>query len=203
MSPEQARGRPVDKRTDVWAFGCVLYEMLTGRLAFPGDTLSDTIAAILQREPDWQALPDDDARRHSAAAAAVPRERSHAAAARYRRRPPRHRRGTDRAGAIADRCSHQPPSRRCDAGGVGARGHCHRGGDRRAGDSIPSRHARERRATVRFTLAPPPNIVLLRPMLRASPRMAGGWRSSRRAPVTTPALGPFTRCARGAIAPRH
>jgi Tol biopolymer transport system component len=57
MSPEQARGRPVDKRTDIWAFGCVLYEMLTGRAAFPGETISDTIAAILEREPDWVALP--------------------------------------------------------------------------------------------------------------------------------------------------
>jgi eukaryotic-like serine/threonine-protein kinase len=57
MSPEQARGRPVDKRSDIWAFGCVLYEMLTGRLAFPGETLSDTIVAILDRDPDWSALP--------------------------------------------------------------------------------------------------------------------------------------------------
>ena len=57
MSPEQARGKPVDKRTDIWAFGCVLYEMLTGCTAFAGDTLSDTIAAILQREPDWSAVP--------------------------------------------------------------------------------------------------------------------------------------------------
>ena len=57
MSPEQARGKSVDKRTDVWAFGCVFYEMLTGRLAFPGDTLSDTIASVLQGEPDWRALP--------------------------------------------------------------------------------------------------------------------------------------------------
>jgi serine/threonine protein kinase/Tol biopolymer transport system component len=57
MSPEQARGLPVDKRTDIWAFGCVLYEMLTGRLAFPGETLSDSIARILEREPDWSALP--------------------------------------------------------------------------------------------------------------------------------------------------
>ena len=58
MSPEQARGRAVDKRTDIWAFGCVLYEMLTGRAAFTGDTLSDTIAAILEREPNWEALPE-------------------------------------------------------------------------------------------------------------------------------------------------
>ena len=57
MSPEQARGQAVDKRTDVWAFGCVLYEMLTGRLAFGGNTVSDTIAKILEREPDWAALP--------------------------------------------------------------------------------------------------------------------------------------------------
>ena len=57
MSPEQARGKPVDKRTDIWAFGCVLYEMLTGRSAFPGETISDTIASVLQREPEWAALP--------------------------------------------------------------------------------------------------------------------------------------------------
>ncbi len=57
MSPEQARGKPVDKRTDVWAFGCVLYEMLVGRKAFEGETVSDTLAAILRGEPDWAALP--------------------------------------------------------------------------------------------------------------------------------------------------
>ena len=59
MSPEQARGHATDKRTDVWAFGCLLYEMLTGRTAYAGETVSDTIAAILEREPDWTALPAD------------------------------------------------------------------------------------------------------------------------------------------------
>jgi Tol biopolymer transport system component len=57
MSPEQARGQAVDKRTDIWSFGCVLFEMLTRRRVFSGETTSDTIAAILQREPDWSALP--------------------------------------------------------------------------------------------------------------------------------------------------
>jgi Tol biopolymer transport system component len=57
MSPEQARGRPVDKRSDVWAFGCVLYETLTGRQAFTGETSSDLIAGIIEREPDWSRLP--------------------------------------------------------------------------------------------------------------------------------------------------
>ncbi|MGH9257586.1 MAG: protein kinase domain-containing protein [Vicinamibacterales bacterium] len=60
MSPEQARGKPVDRRTDIWAFGCVLYEMLTGRQAFDTrDTVSDAVAAILTRAPDWSALPDE------------------------------------------------------------------------------------------------------------------------------------------------
>ena len=57
MSPEQARGQAADKRTDIWAFGCVVYEMLTGRIAFAGGTVPDTIAAILEREPDWSRVP--------------------------------------------------------------------------------------------------------------------------------------------------
>ena len=59
MSPEQARGRAVDVRTDIWAFGSVLYEMLTGRAPFAKETMSDTIAAILERDSNWTALPQE------------------------------------------------------------------------------------------------------------------------------------------------
>jgi len=59
MSPEQARGKPVDKRADIWAFGVVLYEMLGGSQAFSGDTVTDVIAAVVTRDPGWETLPGD------------------------------------------------------------------------------------------------------------------------------------------------
>ena len=57
MAPEQAKGKPADKRSDVWAFGCVLYEMLTGKRVFEGDDIADTLANVLKVEPDWSRLP--------------------------------------------------------------------------------------------------------------------------------------------------
>ena len=59
MAPEQARGKPADKRVDIWAFGCVVYEMLTGRRAFDGDDVATVLASVIKGEPDWAALPAD------------------------------------------------------------------------------------------------------------------------------------------------
>jgi len=59
MSPEQARGDEIDRRTDIWAFGCILYQLLTGRAPFPATTIADALAAILKTEPDWSLLPQD------------------------------------------------------------------------------------------------------------------------------------------------
>ena len=57
MSREEAEGKTVDKRTDIWSFGCLLYELLTGKRTFPGENATQTIAAVLRAEPDWQMLP--------------------------------------------------------------------------------------------------------------------------------------------------
>ena len=84
MSPEQARGKPVDKRADIWAFGCVLYEMLSGRRPFVGETTTDVLAAIVDREPEWTALPATVPVLRSSCTGALPREGSEAEVARHR-----------------------------------------------------------------------------------------------------------------------
>src|ERR1051326_1382907 len=77
MSPEQARGKPVDKRTDIWAFGVILDEMLTGRQLFAADTVSDTLAAVLTKEPDWTKLPAEPKRLVQACLEKNPARRLH------------------------------------------------------------------------------------------------------------------------------
>ena len=78
MSPEQARGKPVDKRADIWAFGAVFFEMLTGQMAFSGGDLTDTIAAVIRSEPPWDALPDNIAPRlNRILRVCLQKERSH------------------------------------------------------------------------------------------------------------------------------
>ena len=81
MSPEQAKGKRVDKRTDIWAFGAVLYEMLTGSRAFAGEDVSDTLAAVLRAEPDWTALPGETPSQRPAGVAALLDEGSEGAGA--------------------------------------------------------------------------------------------------------------------------
>ena len=88
MSPEQAKGRPVDKRADIWAFGAVLYEMLTGRRAFAGEAVSETLASVLRQDVDWSALPAEPLPR-ALAARALSRARPQTPPARYRRCPVR------------------------------------------------------------------------------------------------------------------
>lgn len=76
MSPEQARGKTMDRRADIWAFGCVLYEMLTSQQAFKGEIVTDIIAGIIKADPDWELLPANLSPVGSLASAQVPGERS-------------------------------------------------------------------------------------------------------------------------------
>ena len=86
MSPEQARGKAVDRRADLWAFGCVLYEMLTRQRAFGGDNPTDVLAAVVATEPDWTRLPAETPAAIRTVAPPMPGERSNASVAGNRRR---------------------------------------------------------------------------------------------------------------------
>ena len=90
MAPEQARGKAVDKRSDVWAFGCVLFEMLTGTRAFDGEDATDTIAAVVRAEPRLGRAADGGPGVDSSAAASLSREGSQEAHRRHLHSPVRH-----------------------------------------------------------------------------------------------------------------
>ena len=87
MSPEQAKGRVADRRSDVWAFGCVFFEMLTGKRVFDGEDVSETLAAVLRADPDWNALPADVPPGVRSAAETLSRARSEGAHSGNRHRP--------------------------------------------------------------------------------------------------------------------
>ena len=117
MSPEQAKGKTVDKRADIWAFGCVLYECLTGKRAFQGETITETVAAILKSEPDWTLLPARHSGDRAVIAATVPPERPGPPPPRHRRCPDRDRGGIKHT--VGSGAGFDPKTRPClDLGGV-------------------------------------------------------------------------------------
>ena len=95
MSPEQAKGRTVDRRTDIFAFGCVLYEMLTGKPAFDGEDLAEILSRVLQREPDWTLLPASVPSAGPRTAAALSGKEREEPPERRDRCPARHRAGAE------------------------------------------------------------------------------------------------------------
>ena len=141
MSPEQARAQAVDKRADIWAFGCILYEMLTGRAAFAARRLTDILANVLKEEPDYSALPADTPPLTRRLVAPLSREGSPRASAAHRRRARRPARlaGAPRLGLGAARPALRPQSNP----GSGSRTTAQRRGARRR--SV-ARHRRRRRS---------------------------------------------------------
>ena len=123
MAPEQARGKPVDKRADIWAFGVVLFEMLTGKRLFDGETVSDVLAAVLTREPTVERAALGDSAPGPPLAAALPGAQPEEPPARHRRRARGTRRGTPGC-AGGSGCRRAPAARaaRVASVAVGGRG---------------------------------------------------------------------------------
>ena len=120
MSPEQARGEQMDPRTDIWSFGCLLYELLTGERAFRANTVQETVAAVLEREPDWQPAPGEDPREGPSTPAPLPAEGREPTTGHDRRRSQDHRAGAGRGESVANRRRcwgwYWPPSPRSRCG---------------------------------------------------------------------------------------
>ena len=148
MSPEQARGYRVDRRTDIWAFGCVLFELLSGRRAFDGPTASDVMAAVLEHDPEWSRLPDSTPpslrRLLERCLVKDPRRRLrdigdalHELEARPPGRVPRAGAADRLAAIVASRCRGLCGGAGCDlgVGGVASRARRYRAGPLRAGVS--------------------------------------------------------------------
>ena len=163
MSPEQARGRKVDKRADIWAFGALVFEMLTGKRLFEGETVSDTLAAVLRQDVDWSALPDATPASVRSAPAALSRARREAAAA-------RHRRGAAGAGGAGAR-SRGGASRRAPAPRL--RGAARSRRPRRSRSSPPPPRPRGIVAWTRLQPAPPRPVTRLSIALPPGQVLAG------------------------------
>ena len=194
LSPEQARGQPADTRADIWAFGCVLYEMLTGRRAFAGDSVSEVIAKIIEREPDLDALPPATPRRAADAGAALPREGREGSPAAHWRCGPRVARPAPGPAIRTGRAHLHAP---VDADRRRAR----TGAGPRARRLVARRARRGARATTGGSPVDPRAADALRgPVRRASPRRVGrrcpgGVRGS--APPVDPHHGPARRSVAG------
>ena len=186
MAPEQARGQAVDHRADIWAFGCVLFEMLTGRQTFRGDLVSDILASVLAREPEFAELPPTIAPRLKEAPATVSREEPEAAMAgdwRPARRARANPRQPQRRSHAGSECGLDAEVR-CD-GGAAVRGGC---GDRRCGRSLDA----EARSCSRAQTTGPLRLRISADSSGSAELGGRCWRS-RRTGVTSPST-PRTAC---------